>query len=337
MKPGLTCLWQVSGRNEVKNFEQWVKLDLRIHRQLELVARSSDSAKNHSRGDCRGWGKVSRPLIPRATFTDSEHYRFTATLISLEHSRAIVYREESPFPMKEIKFKLGDHVLSGQLGSRIEKKALYGYSRRVAEKDGRILSRGALSADGRLLRRDEIAAIKIDPDGSPVDEIVTELDGALAELKPSVFEQDNPLAEVPLIRLASFTVTDVYPIDELGPEARAVRHRILLSQESPTQGSPPAGQGTIRDFSSWARQSKQPSSDCLFAYSFFDTEGGGERGRGGTRLRNGLTLMNTIHLDSQGKTARVLFQSLPQASPEAGHSHVNEVRCRFPDPHPQWR
>lgn len=28
MKPGLTCLWQVSGRNDVKNFEQWVKLDL---------------------------------------------------------------------------------------------------------------------------------------------------------------------------------------------------------------------------------------------------------------------------------------------------------------------
>ncbi len=28
MKPGLTCLWQVSGRNEVKNFEQWVRLDL---------------------------------------------------------------------------------------------------------------------------------------------------------------------------------------------------------------------------------------------------------------------------------------------------------------------
>jgi len=28
MKPGLTCLWQVSGRNDVKSFEQWVKLDL---------------------------------------------------------------------------------------------------------------------------------------------------------------------------------------------------------------------------------------------------------------------------------------------------------------------
>ncbi len=28
MKPGLTCVWQVTGRNRIKSFDEWVKLDL---------------------------------------------------------------------------------------------------------------------------------------------------------------------------------------------------------------------------------------------------------------------------------------------------------------------
>lgn len=28
MRPGLTCLWQISGRNEIKDFNEWAKLDL---------------------------------------------------------------------------------------------------------------------------------------------------------------------------------------------------------------------------------------------------------------------------------------------------------------------
>ena len=28
VKPGMTCLWQISGRNQVVDFHEWVRLDL---------------------------------------------------------------------------------------------------------------------------------------------------------------------------------------------------------------------------------------------------------------------------------------------------------------------
>jgi lipopolysaccharide/colanic/teichoic acid biosynthesis glycosyltransferase len=28
VKPGITCLWQVSGRNNVTDFKDWVRMDL---------------------------------------------------------------------------------------------------------------------------------------------------------------------------------------------------------------------------------------------------------------------------------------------------------------------
>ena len=36
VKPGITCLWQVNGRNDVSNFDQWVKLDLDYIRNFSL-------------------------------------------------------------------------------------------------------------------------------------------------------------------------------------------------------------------------------------------------------------------------------------------------------------
>jgi len=29
MRPGLTCIWQVEGRNRIVNFDEWMQLDLR--------------------------------------------------------------------------------------------------------------------------------------------------------------------------------------------------------------------------------------------------------------------------------------------------------------------
>lgn len=37
VKPGITCLWQVSGRNRVVDFDQWVRLDLEYIRDWSLL------------------------------------------------------------------------------------------------------------------------------------------------------------------------------------------------------------------------------------------------------------------------------------------------------------
>jgi lipopolysaccharide/colanic/teichoic acid biosynthesis glycosyltransferase len=36
VKPGITCLWQVNGRNNVRNFDDWVRLDLDYIRRWSL-------------------------------------------------------------------------------------------------------------------------------------------------------------------------------------------------------------------------------------------------------------------------------------------------------------
>lgn len=37
VKPGITCLWQVSGRNDITDFDEWVRLDLQYIRDWSLT------------------------------------------------------------------------------------------------------------------------------------------------------------------------------------------------------------------------------------------------------------------------------------------------------------
>jgi len=84
--------------------------------------------------------------------------------------------------MKAIKFKFGDKSIEAKLQSKVDKKVLYGYAKKSVEKDGKPLFRGILCPDGIVLTRDEISSTYIDPEGSPVEDIATELDGVLDEV-----------------------------------------------------------------------------------------------------------------------------------------------------------
>ncbi len=37
VRPGITCLWQVNGRNEIRSFDQWVNMDLTYIRDWDLA------------------------------------------------------------------------------------------------------------------------------------------------------------------------------------------------------------------------------------------------------------------------------------------------------------
>jgi len=38
MRPGLTCIWQVSGRNDIQDFNEWAALDLEYIDNWSLTA-----------------------------------------------------------------------------------------------------------------------------------------------------------------------------------------------------------------------------------------------------------------------------------------------------------
>jgi len=116
---------------------------------------------------------------------------------------------------KPIHFSLAGRPIAAQLGTRISKRDLYGYAKRTVEKEGQILTRGYLSADGRLMATRELSSVRLDPEGTPIEDPITEIDGELAELHPSSFDQENPLDPVPWKRLIGFNVADVYPLEDL--------------------------------------------------------------------------------------------------------------------------
>ena len=114
---------------------------------------------------------------------------------------------------KPIVWKLGDVAYPIELGSKVDKKALYGYAKRVVERDGQWLKRGFLCPDGKLIRTEAVSLVKTDPGGSPVEEVTSEIAGKVPELLPSSFDVENKLEPVPLTTLIGFNVRDTYPLN----------------------------------------------------------------------------------------------------------------------------
>ncbi len=114
---------------------------------------------------------------------------------------------------KSLQFSLQSQPFTLALGSKISKAALYGNSKRIAEKDGVALSRGVLLPDGQLLARTAIGYPRADDGGTPIDTPVAHIEGSTIEQLPSSFSKTNALEAIDLAELALFSVRDVYPVE----------------------------------------------------------------------------------------------------------------------------
>jgi hypothetical protein len=118
--------------------------------------------------------------------------------------------------MPALQLLLNGASMTAQLRNKVTKDDLYGSVKRVVESEGRLLERGYLLPDGRTIRRTQVAYASMDAEGSVAEDPTTYIGEQPAVQIPSSFEQDCPLAPVPLQRLVHFAVGDVYALDVAG-------------------------------------------------------------------------------------------------------------------------
>lgn len=172
---------------------------------------------------------------------------------------------------RALNFRLGEQTAALEIGAKVDKRALYGHAKRIAEKDGVQLSRGLLLPDGRLLPTQALSWVRVDPEGSPVGEVETVIDGQPVQMLESSFDIDTPLAEAPLSELAQFQVQDVYPMTGEGlPEG-------LYRAEFSYRKSPQRKDALLlvrpgQTFLLVGLQKASTFLDLSVSYEFFDAE-----------------------------------------------------------------
>ena len=176
--------------------------------------------------------------------------------------------------MKSIAFQWQGETVTGNFGTKVTKQGLYGYAKRIVEKDAQVLKKGYLSPEGQILERQEIDYAKVDPEGSVVDEVSTEIDGQPATLLPSAFDQENPLTPIPLEELVGFNTADVYPIVGLSlPEGLYQTEFSYRKSYSPREALLLIKTDSDTGFLLVGERKNTPFVGLQVIYDFFDAEG----------------------------------------------------------------
>lgn len=174
---------------------------------------------------------------------------------------------------KPLQLRLNGRELAYDLGSKVDKKDLYGFAKRIAERGGKALSRGYLAGDGRLFASGTLSYLKVDPEGTPVEEPQLLMDGEPAPVVPSSFDSGLELEPVPLVTLTEFAVRDTYPLGGAGLDPGLYRTSFNYRK------GPQANEALVLvkpDGQVWllVGQARQTTWLSLsVAYEFFDAEG----------------------------------------------------------------
>jgi hypothetical protein len=115
--------------------------------------------------------------------------------------------------MPAIPFTFAGKEVSCELARKVTKDDLYGRLKKLTIKGDMVLARGYLTADGRCAPASAVSNSRLDPEGTPADKEEILYDGSPREALPSSFEEAAPLEQAALASLASFCVTDVYPLE----------------------------------------------------------------------------------------------------------------------------
>ena len=115
--------------------------------------------------------------------------------------------------MPAISFTLAGKVINCELARKVTKDDLYGRLKKLTIKGDDVLARGYLTDDGRCIAASAISNARIDQEGTPIEKEEVLYDGKVCDALPSSFEEVATIEPAPLVSLASFCVTDVYPLE----------------------------------------------------------------------------------------------------------------------------
>ncbi len=174
---------------------------------------------------------------------------------------------------KILKLSVGGQEIAASLESKVGKDDLYGRVVHVVEQQGRVMERGWLLPDGAILRKSQVAATNVDPEGSPAETPEMLCAGQKVELRPSSFEGVEALEPVPLATIARMVVTDVYPLEATGLAPGAYRGSFNYRKSA----KPRDAVVLVREDGAFllvGQLKACPMVGRAVAYQFFDAAGG---------------------------------------------------------------